>query len=200
MKSIILSIMIVFVAFSLCAAESAKTDKTLVAWFAPADLNHRGGSALTIQSGDQFDAIVFGELQPGKWMAGSDYHKRTERAQEKYAAETADSKTMVQMAIVYKGSEILIYRNGRNYASYQAKNIDLLSPENNIAVFGLRHVGAAGGRISGEIEDARIYSKALTLAEIKSLQPNKKTKIEPYAWGDFEGDTDKERAGRFEHS
>ena len=85
-------------------------------------------------------------------------------------------------------------------ASYQAKNIDLLSPENNIAVFGLRHVGAAGGRISGAIEDARIYSTALTVDEIKSLQPNKKSKIEPYAWWDFEGDKVEDRTGRFAHS
>jgi len=200
MKPIISSIMIAFAAFSLCAAESAGTDKTLVVWVAPANLTHRGGSALTIQSGDQFDGIVFGELQPGKWMAGSDFHKRTEKAQDKYVPETADSKTMVQMAIVYKGDEILIYRNGEVYASYQAKNIDLLSSKNNIAVFGLRHVGAAGGRFSGAIEDARIYSKALTVDEIKSLQPNKKSKIEPYAWWDFEGAKVKDRAGRFPHS
>ncbi|MGB2864906.1 MAG: LamG-like jellyroll fold domain-containing protein, partial [Sedimentisphaerales bacterium] len=188
MKTIMVSLMIGFTTLSLWGADAAKTDKTLVVWVAPADLTHRGGSALTIQSGDQFDGIVFGELQPGKWMAGSDYHKRTQKAQDKYIPETADSKTMVQMAIVYKGDEILIYRNGQSYASYQAKNIDLLSPENNIAVFGLRHVGAAGGQISGAIEDARIYSTALTVDEIKSLQPNKDSKIDPYAWWDFEGD------------
>ena len=194
------SLVIGFATFSLFGADAAKTDKTLVVWVAPADLTHRGGSALTIQSGDQFDGIVFGELQQGKWMAGSDYHKRTEKAQDKYIPETADSKTMVQMAIVYKGNEILIYRNGESYVSYQAKNNDLLSHENNIAVFGLRHVGAAGGRISGAIEDARIYSMALTIDEIKSLQPNKKSKIEPYAWWDFEGDKVEDRTGRFAHS
>ena len=200
MKLIISSIIIVFAVFSPGVAQSAETDKTLVAWFAPADLTHRGGSALTIQSGDKFDGIVFGEVQPGKWMAGSNFYRRTERAQDNYAPETADSKTMVRMAIVYKGGEILIYRNGESYASYKAKNIDLLSPKNNIAVFGLRHVGAGGGRISGAIEDARIYSKALTLDEIKSLEPNKRSKIEPYAWWDFEGDKVKDRAGRFAHS
>jgi len=200
MKPIISSIMIVLAAFSLCTTESTGTDKTLVAWIALADLTHRGGSALTIQSGDQFDGIVFGELQPGKWMAGSDYHKRTEKAQDKYTRETAGSKTMVQMAIVYKDDRILIYRNGASLTSYQAKNIDLLSPENNIAVFGLRHVGAGGGQISGAIEDARIYGKALTLDEIKSLRPNKRSKIEPYAWWDFEGDEVRDRAGRFAHS
>jgi len=200
MKEVIVSLAIGFVILSSCGANAAKTDKTLVAWVVPADLTHRGGSVLTIQSDDQFDGIVFGELQQGKWMAGSDFHKRTEKAQDNYMPETADSKTMVQMAIVYKGDEILIYRNGESYASYQVKNIDLLSPENNIVVFGLRHVGAAGGHISGAIEDARIYSKALTLDEIKSLQPNKKSKIEPYAWWDFEGDKVEDLTGRFAHS
>ncbi|NIP25299.1 MAG: hypothetical protein GWN67_07455 [Phycisphaerae bacterium] len=199
-KTILASLVIGFATLSLWGDATAGTDKTLVVWFAPADLTHRGGSALTIQSGDQFDGIVFGEIQEGKWMAGSDYHKRTERSQDKYLRETADSKKTVQMAIVYKGDRILIYRNGASYASYQAKNIDLLSPENNIAVFGLRHVGAGGGQISGDIEDARIYAKALSLDEIKSLRPNKKSKIEPYAWWDFEGDKVRDRAGRFAHS
>ena len=194
------SLAIDFIMLFSCGANGGETDKTLVAWVAPADLTHRGGSVLTIQSGDQFDGIVFGELQQGKWMAGSDHYKRTEKVQDKYVRETADSKTIVQMAIVYKEDRILVYRNGQSYASYRAKNIDLLSPENNIAVFGLRHVGAGGGQISGAIEDARIYAKALTLYEIKSLRPNKRSKIEPYAWWDFEGDQVKDRAGRFAHS
>ncbi len=90
MKLIISGIVIVFAVFSPGVAQSAETDKTLVAWFAPADLTHRGGSALTIQSGDEFDGIVFGEIQPGKWMAGSDRYKRTERAQDNYVPETAE--------------------------------------------------------------------------------------------------------------
>lgn len=175
------------------------TNKTMVAWVAPANLTHRGGSALTIQSGDQFDGIVFGEIQPGKWMAGSNFYNRTEKLQDKYPSETMN-KTMVQMAIVYEGDRIRIYRNGERYASYQTKNIDLLSPENNIAVFGLRHIGAASGHFVGAIEDARIYSKALTVDDIKSLRPNKASKIKPYAWWDFEGDTVKDRTGRFAHS
>ncbi len=200
MKTITAGLMTVLAAFSLCGASKERSDKTLVAWIALGDLTLRGGSALTIQSGDQFDAIVFGELQQGKWMAGSDHFRRTEREQDKYVRETAEGKTMVQMAIVYRGDEILIYRNGESYAAYRAKNIDLLSPENNIAVFGLRHVGAGGGRISGSIEDARIYSQALSVEQIRSLRPNSKSEIEPYAWWDFEGEKVEDRAGRFAHS
>ncbi len=200
MKTMVAGLVIGIVTLSL-GADAAETDKTLVAWAAPANLNQRGGSVLTIQSGDRFDAIVFGELKSGSWMAGSNFHRRTNRAQDRYAPETADGKTMVQMAIVYKGDEILIYRDGEIYASHQAKNIDLLSPENSIAVFGLRHVGtAAGDRFAGAIEDARIYAKALTAEEIRSLVPNEPSNIKPYAWWDFEGDKVRDRAGRLPHS
>jgi len=198
MKTMI-SLVIGFVIVSLGSANEITTDKTLVVWGALDDLTDRGGSLLTLQSGDEFDGIVFGELKPGKWMAGSDLFKRTDKVQDTHIPETAH-KAMVQIAIVYEGDGIRIYRNGLTYASYQAKNIDLLSPENNIAVFGLRHVGAGGGRISGGIEDARIYSTALTLDEITSLKPNRPSKIEPYAWWDFEGNKPKDRAGRFTHS
>jgi len=200
MKTTIVGLVIGIATLPLCGARAAETDKTLVAWVAPANLTQRGGSALTIQNGDQFDAIVFGELQPGKWMAGSNFYRRTEKAQEKYARETADNKTIVQMAIVYKGDEITVFRNGEIYASHRAKNVDLLSPKNNIAVFGFRHIGSGGGYLSGSIEDARIYGRALTPDEIKSLKPNEESKIEPYAWWDFEGEEVKDRAGRFAHS
>ena len=36
-----------------------------------------------------FDGIVFGELSPAKWMAGSDFHRRTDRRQDAWPAETA---------------------------------------------------------------------------------------------------------------
>ncbi len=179
---------------------AATTDKTLVSWVAPANLSQRGGSALTIQNGDKFDAIVLGELQSKKWMAGSNFYSRTQKSQDKFPAETADSKTLVQMAIVYRDDQLTTYRNGVEYSSHQAKNIDLLSPKNNIAVFGIRHVGAGGGLFQGTIDDARIYPKALTADELKSLQPNKPSALKPYAWWDFEGDKVKDRAGRFPYS
>lgn len=199
MKIIMISLVISF-AFFASSATAVDTDKTLVVWFAPADLTQRGGSALTIQSGNHFDGIVLGELQQGKWMAGSDDFERTETDQDKYVSEAADSRTMIQLAIVYQKDQIRIYRNGASYASYQANNADLLGPENNLAVFGLRHVGADGGQISGTLEDARIYRQALTVGQIKRLQPNKASSIEPYAWWDFEGDQVKDRAGRFAYS
>jgi hypothetical protein len=55
----------------------AAMDKSLVAWVSPANFDQQGGSVLTIQSGDRFDAIVIGERARGRWMAGSDFFRRT---------------------------------------------------------------------------------------------------------------------------
>ena len=49
----------------------------------PANLSQQGGSALTIQSGDRFDAIVFGERARGRWMAGSNFFQRTQPNQNR---------------------------------------------------------------------------------------------------------------------
>ena len=114
-------IFLIFAAAASAAAQDAITDKTMVVWAAPANLTQRGGSALTVDMAnpDAFDAIVFGEFAPQKWMAGSTLGKRTQRNQDAYAAETAGPDDFVQMAIVYQGRHVTIYRNGETYASYE---------------------------------------------------------------------------------
>jgi len=181
------------------AGKPAVTDKTLVSWVTLADRSVRAGSVLTIQSGSEFDGIVFAEREADKWMAGSDNFKRTQREQDKNPKESADSRTTLQIAVVYQGSRISIYRNAELYASYEAGNIDLLGRTNNIAVFGLRHVDGDGG-IAGSIEDARIYDRALSVDEIRALKPDIASGTDPYAWWDFEGDKVVDRAGRFKHN
>ena len=83
-------------------------------------------------------------------------------------------------------------------ASYTADNIDLLSADDNMAVFGLRHLGAGGGHsLQGSIEDARIYDRALGAEEIEQLEPRKESAIKPYAWWTFEEGHQTDRIGRF---
>lgn len=176
-------------------------DKTLVAWVAPANLNQQGGSPLSLQSGDQFDAIVLGERVRGKWMAGSHMYERTEADQGKNAAESTDAKSFVQIAIVYSNHRIRIYRNGELYADYPTQNVDLVKADNHIALFGLRHLGRGiGTPLAGRIDDARIYAQALTQDEIRALKPNEASAIKPLAWWDFEEKEVKDRAGRFTHN
>ena len=115
-----------------------------MSWVTTSDRSLAGGAVLTVQEEDKFDGIVFAELVPPRWMAGSNFYRRTNKNQRNYAEEEADAATIVQLAMVYKGDRILLYRNGELYASHKTKNIDLLSSKNNIAVFGLRHVGGGG--------------------------------------------------------
>ncbi len=194
----LLTIAILFLHCFIVNAQE-NTDKTLVSWITLDNLIQRGGSALTIQQGDEFDAIVFGEINSGKWMAGSNNFSRTQKDQDSWDVEDADSHTLIQMAVVYQDEAVMIYRNGQLYASYEANNIDLLNTEYNLVVFGLRHIGAGGGSFSGAIEDARIYDRALSPEEINSLRPNEASIIKPYAWWDFEGDEIRDLTGRFAH-
>src|SRR6056297_155711 len=176
-------------------------EKTLVVWAAPGNLSQRGGSALTIQSGDRFDGIVLGERLLRKWMPGSNNYDRTAVNQIQWPSETADAETLVQIAVVYTPERIRMYRNGEAYADYPAENIDLLSVDNHIAVLGLRHVGAGPGtNFNGSIEDARIYGRALSDEQIKALEPNVASDIEPLAWWDFEDGKMMDKAGRFPHT
>jgi sucrose-6-phosphate hydrolase SacC (GH32 family) len=198
MKTMTTSLMIGFTTLALCGAAAAGTDKTLVSWVTLDNLTQQGGSALTIQRGDQFDAIVFGERAVGKWMAGSDGFTRTQGNQQANAVEKADSKTPIQMAVVYQGNQISVFRNGEPYAAYAANNIDLLSFKDNMAVFGLRHEGAGTGQpLRGSIEDARIYDRAMTADEIKQLRPNQPSEIKPYAWWTFEKGKETDLTGHF---
>jgi len=178
------------------AVHAASTDKTLVSWVKLNNTSSNSGSILTIQDGSQFDGIILSRKGGGKWIAGSDELKRTQKDMGNIKPETARSGKMVQMAVVYEGSEIRIYRNGELYSKYPAHNIDILNSNSNFVVFGLNYYGGEGF-VSVEIEDARIYGSALSVDELKDMQPNKPSKIKPYAWWDFEGEEIVDHAGRY---
>jgi len=188
----------ILAALAVGAPVLAGTDKTLVSWVSLANTTQQGGSALTIQRGDQFDGIVFGERQAGAWMAGSDFFKRTQADPQANPIEREAGQALIQMAIVYRAHQISIYRNGEPYAAYEADNIDLLSFQDNQAVFGLRHEGAGSGQhLRGWIADARIYDYALSADEVRKLEAKQPSAIKPYAWWTFEKGRETDRMGRF---
>ncbi len=174
-------------------------EKTLVAWVTLENLEQRGGSVLTLEKpGGEFDAIVFGELTPRRWMPGSAHFARTARRQQSWPEETADSGTLVQVAIVYQSRRITVYRNGRQYCSYAVGGQQAFGEGSHVLI-GLRHLDAAPSNrfFVGTIEDARIYDRALTAQQIASLVPNKVSTPAPLAWWDFEGSLARDRMGRF---
>jgi hypothetical protein len=88
MRPAMTTLVILFAATVLRAAapdagDLMQGDKTLVAWVAPANLTQRNVGVLTLDNmAGNFDGIIFGELFPEKWMAGSDWFRRTERNQQ----------------------------------------------------------------------------------------------------------------------
>ncbi len=200
-----LAVLTVIVTTFTCSArgdeETVITDKTLVAWVVPANLSQRGGSVLTIEkSGGVFDAIVLGELAPGKWMAGSNAFSRTEKEQSSWPAEitTGTGTTPVQLAIVYQGKQIQIYRDGVCYADYAVTGLERFGDE-SIVLMGLRHLGAQPDNrfFTGSIEDARLYDQALNAAQIAALKPNESSEPQPLAWWDFENGRGTDRMETF---
>lgn len=174
-------------------------DKTLVVWTAPANLTQRGGSVLTIEKpGGVFDAIVLGEIAPGKWMPGSDSFKRTKQDQQNFPSETASANTYVQVAVACQNKAISLYRNGVLAATYPIENEESFSAE-SFVLMGLRHTEAAPENryFTGVIEDARIYKAALTAAQISDLKPNQPSEPPPLAWWDFENGSASDRMKSF---
>ena len=91
-----------------------------------------------------FDGIVFGELAAAKWMAGSDFFSRTQKDQANNPVETADSNTLVQVAIVYQGKQVTVYRNGKQYARHAIAQPQAFGPD-CVAVVGLKNAGVTSG-------------------------------------------------------
>jgi len=163
-------------------------DKTLVVWTAPANLSQKAGGALTIENpGGVFDSIVFGELHAKKWMPGSNVWSRTEKGQADWPAETADAKTLVQIAIVYRGKQVTIYRNTKKYAEYTMKPNPMTFSTGSVVLMGIRHLDAGHPRYyAGSIEDARIYNVALDAAALAAMKPNEPSEPKPIGWWDFQ--------------
>jgi hypothetical protein len=144
-------------------------EKTLEAWVRLDGPDQRGGGVMSVQTTDgrSFDAIVYGEQQPRRWMAGSEFFSRT-----KAFGGPGENKTKrtVHLVITYSsGGLITAYRDGVPYG--QAYRADV-GPATFLAgqaqvVFGLRH-GAPGGdrMLKGIIQKARLYERALTAAEV----------------------------------
>lgn len=193
MRTIALAVVVLMTAGSLYAAD---TDKTFVSWLTMTDRDLGAGAVVSVHSGGKFDGLVYGERKRWRWMAGSHYGKRTEKDQNKNAEEPAESAGMMQVAVVYKDDTITIYRDGKVYTSYVAKNIDILSDKDNLVTMGIRDFSFKGN-VAADVDDTRIYSQALTLDQLNELQPNKPSEIKPYAWWDFEDGKGVEKTGRY---
>jgi hypothetical protein len=144
-------------------------EKTLEAWVLLPDLNQRGGAVLSVGTGDGrfFDAIVYGERQPGKWIAGSDGFGRTRDLDA--PKENARNGVLTHIAVAYRpDGTIQVYRNGVPYgAAYQPRaGLRTFEAGKDRLYLGLRHVGGGNAFLACEIDEARVYDRALTGVEV----------------------------------
>lgn len=144
-------------------------EKTLEVWVSLRGLQQKGGGVLSVQTldGGAFDAIVFGEREPGRWMAGSEGYQRTMSFEAPAENEAADG--FVHVAIVYQADgTILGYRNGLPYGrAYKSPGPVTFAAGKSQVLFGLRHLPAGGDRyLVGAIREARLYGRALSAAEV----------------------------------
>ena len=153
-------------------------EKTLVSWAIMDNLDVQKGSILTIDrlSDPTFDAIVFGERQPHRWMAGSGWFHRTQ--DPKPGFEEKKTGQLIMIAISYEDdggtAHVRIYRNGDKIGDYTFGQFVTFDNKDAEAIWGKRHGGLGGGPgdLDAHIEDSRIYASVLSQAEIKKLLPN----------------------------
>ncbi|MAB61032.1 MAG: hypothetical protein CMO46_10930 [Verrucomicrobiales bacterium] len=143
--------------------------KTLESWVKLNNLNQRGGAAMSLQSNDgkAFDAIVFGEREPNRWMAGSEGYSRT----QSFGGEEENKATdqFIHIAIVYhEDGTIKGYRDGKPYGkSYKSESLKVNSGNFQV-LFGMRHGTKASNdlMLNGKIDRSQLYDRALTAEEI----------------------------------
>ncbi len=144
-------------------------EKTLEAWVTLDDLKQGGGAAISIETeaGRDFDAIVFGERQSKKWVPGSGGFQRTRDLDA--PEETAAPGTLVHVAIVYRAdNSIAFFRDGQPYGKpyTPAQPLRIYKAGETRVLLGLRHHGAGNGFLSGGVERASLYDRALSPEEI----------------------------------
>ncbi len=160
-------------------------EKTLVSWVSIDSFSVQRGSVLTIDkvTVDQFDAIVLGERQANRWMAGSSYFDRTIDPNPGF--EETKLNVMNQIAISYENdngnAHVRLYRNGVKIGDY-TKGPFVNWPKGDAEIFwGIRHGNAVDGgpdSMDAHIEESRIYGGVLTAVELKQLKPVKNSELE----------------------
>jgi hypothetical protein len=151
--------------------EKELRERTLEVWVTLTDLDQRGGAVIALETteGQKFDGIVFGERQSGKWMAGSDFFRRTRDLDA--PAESARPGELVHVAVSYNADgSVAVYRNGAPYgAPYlpagEHSRVQTYPAGRAVVLFGKRLMAAAE-HLNGEVEEARLYDRALTTEEI----------------------------------
>ncbi len=135
-----------------------------------ANLKQRGGAALSLQrlDGTQFDAVVFGEREPGRWLAGSENFARS----TPFAGPAETETQPIHLVYVYRDDgTILAYRNGKSYGNaIKSSGPTSFLAEQSQLLFGLRHSPIGSNRhLLGRILQAEVYDRPLSAEEAAAI-------------------------------
>ena len=138
------------------------TSKTLEAWVSLSNVTQQGGGVINLQydGGGIFDSIVYNETGQG-WGFGSEGFNRTAWSG---VVETVPNQ-WIHIVATYENNNFRMYRNSvliLTTTSFSALNYNT----NSESLLGLRHNGASNGYLNASIAVGRIYSRALTAAEV----------------------------------
>ncbi|HEY7156671.1 MAG TPA: DUF1553 domain-containing protein [Gemmataceae bacterium] len=158
--------------------------KTLEAWVTLDNLSQRGGGVVSVQTkdGTVFDALVFGEIDAGQWLAGSNNFVRT----RSFAGpvETEATRRTVHVALVWSEDGMIRgYRDGKPYGKpYKSRGVQAFKAGEAQVLFGLRHAPAGGNRLlAGVIRRVQLYDRALSDAEIAASSRRDFVEVETIA-------------------
>lgn len=154
-------------------------EKTMVVWLKMRlDANaSSAGAAMSLDnlSGDNFDAIVFGEKDAQKWLAGSTQHTRSKLRQGSAPVEDTVGE-LIQLATTYLdigdgNVEVSLYRNGELLSRYRKGKIASWQQGAVEVLFGPRHTDGAtvAGYLDATIAGAVIYGAPLTSAQLAAV-------------------------------
>jgi hypothetical protein len=150
-------------------------EKTLVAWGALNRLDVRTGALMSVDSvtWDNFDALVYGEIHPQRWLAGSSHFRRT---QDVVTVDETIAGQRLQMAVSYKdlgnnNVQVTLCRDGVQLGQYTSPNMTQWNKDDLEVLFGARHtIGSQVlGSLNADLDEARLYAKAMNCAEVKAL-------------------------------
>ena len=145
-------------------------EKTLEAWVSLATLDQRGGGVITVEDtkGSVFDSVVFAEKEAQHWVAGSNNFKRSQNSGG--PDETAKPGEFVHVAATYRADgTVAIFRNGELYGqSWKSATESPITFAAGAAhiLLGKRHTPGGKAFLAGEIEEARLYDRALSPDEL----------------------------------
>jgi hypothetical protein len=146
--------------------------KTLEVWVVLGSRSQRGGGVITVETanGSVFDSLTFGERQPARWAAGSNGFRRTRDLA--VPEETAGPVDLLHLALVYQtNGTMALYRNGvpwgESWTPDAGDGRSVTFPSDSRVLLGKRHTGGGNAFWAGEIEEARLYDRALSAEEIE---------------------------------